>query len=77
MRRERGASERAPTRSSPAASPWSAAWGRVYIGVAEIFSGLCMLAGEVELAARVRPTARRRSGLPDEEPVTPAPTPES
>ena len=41
------------------------AWGRTYIGVAEIFTGLCVLAGEQELADRVRPTARKRAGTID------------
>jgi hypothetical protein len=40
------------------------------VGVAEIFTGLCVLAGEQELADRVRPTARKRAGMVDE-PVKP------
>lgn len=46
-------------------------WDRLYPGVAEIFTGLCILAGRNELAARVKPTARRNRGqsAPANEPV--------
>jgi len=47
-------------------------WARVYAGVGEVFSGLCTLAGLDDLASKVRPTARRRAGIPDG-PVTPPP----
>ena len=34
-------------------------WERAYPGIAEIFTGLCILAGRDELAARVKPTLRK------------------
>ena len=34
-------------------------WERFYPGIAEIFTGLCILAGRDELAARVKPTVRK------------------
>ncbi|HTJ84383.1 MAG TPA: hypothetical protein VL400_21845 [Polyangiaceae bacterium] len=34
-------------------------WERVYPGIAELFTGLCILAGRDELAARVKPTVRK------------------
>jgi hypothetical protein len=37
-------------------------WERVYGGVAEILVGLAFIAGEDELALRIRPTARKRAG---------------
>lgn len=40
-------------------------WERVYGAVAEILVGLAFVAGEDELAARIKPTARRRAGIPD------------
>ncbi|AKF11355.1 hypothetical protein [Sandaracinus amylolyticus] len=43
-----------------------ARWERTYAGVAEIFTGLCTLAGLDDLARKVRPTPRRRAGLPDD-----------
>ena len=39
-----------------------ARWERTYAGVAEVLTGLCTLAGLDDLAAKVRPTARRRAG---------------
>jgi hypothetical protein len=47
-------------------------WERLYPGVAEIFTGLCILAGRTELAQRVKPTARKsrgQSGQSAREPV--------
>jgi hypothetical protein len=41
-------------------------WNTVYRGVAETLSAWFMLAGRTDLADRVRPTARRRSGQPEE-----------
>lgn len=44
-------------------------WEKQYTAVAEIFQGMCLLAGHEELAARVKP-AGRRSGKHDPEPTT-------
>lgn len=55
-------------------------WERAYPGVAEVFTGLCILAGRDELAARVKPTVRKqRRGIKAEDATTssgalPAPT---
>ena len=50
-------------------------YARTYSGVGEIFAGLCTLAGLDDLAAKLRPTHRRRIGLPDapSEPEAPEP----
>ena len=51
-------------------------WAVVYPGIADSAAALFTLAGRPELAERVRPTARRRSGVPEEEDTestTPAP----
>ncbi|MCU0690364.1 MAG: hypothetical protein MUF54_03090, partial [Polyangiaceae bacterium] len=51
-----------------------ALWNARYQGVADTLTGLYELAQEWELAAVVRPTSRRRAGVPEEgEPVV-APT---
>lgn len=42
------------------------AWGTSYQGVADTVTGLFELAGQSGLADRVRPTARRRSGMTEE-----------
>ncbi|MDI3288880.1 hypothetical protein [Polyangium sp. 15x6] len=42
-------------------------WGSVYPGVADTLAGLFTLARRPALADRVRPTARRRAGLPEAE----------
>lgn len=73
-REERAAQATYQTRESTARE-----WERRYAAVAETFTGLCLLAGHDELAARVKPTTRR-NGRPDVaiEPVTPVtndPTP--
>ncbi len=47
----------------------TATWNKVYQGVADTLTGLFELAGEGELADRVRPTARRRAGLTEAEDV--------
>lgn len=52
-----------------------ALWNQRYQGVADTITGLYELAGRVELADRVRPTARRRAGLMEEADDTPAPAP--
>ncbi|MDI1483708.1 hypothetical protein [Polyangium sp. y55x31] len=44
-----------------------ARWGSVYPGVADTLAGLFTLARRPALADRVRPTARRRAGLPEVE----------
>jgi len=51
-----------------------ARWTSVYPGVADTLAGLFTLARRPALAERVRPTARRRAGLPEAEDTTPAPT---
>ena len=51
-------------------------WAVVYPGIADSAAALFALAGRQELADRIRPTARRRSGVPEEEDTeatTPAP----
>lgn len=58
-----------------------AEWTSGYQGVADAVSALFYLAGKRELAEKVRPTARRRAGLPEAgdtppvEPPPPAPPP--
>lgn len=42
---------------------------RVYAGFADALAGLASAVGLVDVAQRVRPTARRRAGLPEEEDV--------
>jgi hypothetical protein len=41
-------------------------WNEKYQGIADALTGLFELAGQRALADRVRPTARRRAGLPEE-----------
>ncbi len=48
-------------------------WSTVYPGVADTLAGLFTLAKRPALAERVRPTARRRAGLPETEDTAPAP----
>ena len=51
-------------------------WGAAYAPVADGTAAFFALVGRTDLAQRVRPTARRRAGLPDEEttnPTLPAP----
>lgn len=43
------------------------AWGTSYSGVADAAAAFFLLAGRPALAERVRPTARRRAGLPEPE----------
>ena len=43
------------------------AWGAAYAPVADGTAAFFALVGRTDLAQRVRPTARRRAGLPDEE----------
>ena len=50
-----------------------AAWGAAYSPVADGTAAFFALVGRVDLAQRVRPTARSRAGLPDEEATNPAP----
>ena len=45
------------------------AWNTAYQGVADTLTGLYDLAGEEDLAERIRPTNRRRVGLPEEDDV--------
>lgn len=52
-------------------------WPTVYAGVASAASALFTLAGRPDLAERVRPTARRRSGVPEEADTTTAPPTET
>jgi len=55
-----------------------ARWSSVYQGIANIAVGIFILIGRSDLAERVRPTARRRAGIPepsDIEPPPPAATP--
>jgi hypothetical protein len=42
------------------------AWQQTYQGVGSALYGLYLLAGRKDLAERVMPTARRRSGLPED-----------
>lgn len=44
-----------------------AKWPVIYSGVADTAAALFVLAGRPDLAERVRPTARRRAGTPEEE----------
>ncbi|MBI2569736.1 MAG: hypothetical protein HYV63_22255, partial [Candidatus Schekmanbacteria bacterium] len=46
-----------------------------YQGVATALEGLYRLAGRADLADLVRPTARRRQGLPEPADTAPAPAP--
>ncbi|MRG93486.1 hypothetical protein [Polyangium spumosum] len=48
-------------------------WGKVYPGVADTLAGLFTMAAQSTLADRVRPTARRRAGLPEAEDSEPTP----
>jgi hypothetical protein len=41
------------------------AWLQVYPGIADILAGLASIAGRPDIADRVRPTARRREGVPE------------
>lgn len=54
-----------------AMTAWSTAYPAVADGAAAFFS----LGARSDLAQRVRPTARRRAGLPDDEPAAPAAPP--
>ena len=56
VREERAAQATFQKRQSAAA-----AWEQRYAAVAEIFTGLCTLAGHDELAARVKPTPRKNA----------------
>lgn len=47
-------------------------WSTIYQGVADATAGLYALAGLSELSDLVRPTARRRAGLTEEEDMNPA-----
>ena len=49
----------------------TARWSRTYAGVAMILSGMATLAGLDDLAAKVKPTERKRAGN-HEEAVEPA-----
>jgi hypothetical protein len=51
----------------------TAKWSTAYQGVADTITGLYEIAGRADLADRVRPTARRRAGLPEppDEPGSP------
>jgi hypothetical protein len=73
-REERAAQATYQTRESAARE-----WERRYAAVAETFTGLCLLAGHDELAARVKPTARRSSksdpAIEPASPVTEHPAP--
>lgn len=44
----------------------TARWTRTYSGVATILSGIAILAGLDDLASKVKPTERRRAGIPEE-----------
>ncbi len=50
-----------------------AEWAQGYQGVADAVSALFALAGKQELADKVKPTARRRAGLPEADDTPPAP----
>lgn len=51
-------------------------WGTTYSAAADAAAALLALGGRLDLAQRVRPTARRRAGLPDDEtPAAPTPPP--
>jgi hypothetical protein len=45
----------------------TARWTRTYSGVAMILSGMATLAGLDDLAAKVKPTERKRAGIPEDE----------
>ena len=45
----------------------TARWSRTYAGVAMIVSGMATLAGLDDLAAKVKPTERKRAGIAEEE----------
>lgn len=49
-------------------------WSTVYQGVADATAGLYALAGLSELSDLVRPTARRRAGLTEQDDVNPEPS---
>lgn len=48
-------------------------WQRAYSGFADAIAGLATAAGLTHIADRVRPTARRRAGLPEDIDVNPDP----
>ncbi len=47
----------------------------MYQGVADTITGLYEIAGRPDLADRVRPTTRRRAGVPEDTDPPAAPTP--
>ncbi len=49
-------------------------WSSLYQGVANVATGLFLMANQRPLAERVRPTARRRAGLPEQDDTPPAET---
>ena len=71
IKREEREAEQALTKRDAAV----AAFETVYTGVAEIAAGLLELAGQGDLASRVKPTVRRRAGL-DLPAVEPSASPE-
>lgn len=52
-----------------------AAWGPAYQGVADAVAALFVIGGRADLADKVRPTARRRAGLPEAEDTPPVQAP--
>jgi hypothetical protein len=70
VKREEREAEQALTKRDAAV----AAFEPVYTGIADVAAGLLELAGQGELASRVKPTVRRRAGL-DLPAVEPAATP--
>jgi hypothetical protein len=53
-----------------------AAWGPAYQGVADAVAALFVIGGRADLADKVRPTARRRAGLPEVEDTANSQAPE-
>jgi hypothetical protein len=72
VERERREAQTAMIARNHAASRWE----RIYGAVAEIVVGLASVAGEDELALRIRPTARKRAGIVEAPETTPPETTE-
>ena len=71
VKREEREAEQALTKRDAAVT----AFEPVYTGIADVAAGLLELAGQGDLASRVKPTVRRRAGL--DLPTEPAPAPET
>ncbi len=48
-----------------------ALWSSLYQGIADVATGIFVMTGRTDLADHVRPTGRRRAGMPEEEDTLP------